>query len=182
MLHEVLRLEDLRPGRLGCSSRYGKRLAYTLTRTRADGAAQALNTATFVCVKLRTTYGLGKHTLVIYMNLDNALKMGRVLYFQSLLMMLGNSAVKISIALTLLRLSSQGTSKYSNFLWSSIVFLVLMTIGCGGSLLFQCISPISAAWDYAERSPPFGKGTAKCYSKSRMIQVSKNGDQSVLSI
>jgi hypothetical protein len=132
----------------------------------ADDATQALNTATFVCVVLRTTYGLGKHTLVIYTNLDNALKLGRVLYFQSLLMMLGNSAVKISIALTLLRLSSQRTSKYSYFLWGSIVFLVLMTLGCGGSLVFQCTGPVSAAWDYAERSPPFGKGTAKCYSKT----------------
>lgn len=42
-------------------------------------------------------------------------------------------------------------------------FLVIFTLACLGTLIFQCL-PVSAAWDFIQRPPPFGKGTAKCYS------------------
>jgi hypothetical protein len=100
------------------------------------------------------------------MNPGNLLKFQKVQYVQSLVMMLGISSVKISIALTLLRLSNQ--KFYSRFLWTSIVFLILMTLGCGGSLVWQCTNPVSAAWDYTKRPPPFGTGNAKCYSKPKI--------------
>ncbi|KFY74220.1 hypothetical protein V499_05718 [Pseudogymnoascus sp. VKM F-103] len=45
------------------------------------------------------------------------------------------------------------------------VFLVIFTLACIGTLIFQCI-PVSAAWDFAQRPPPFGTGNATCYSIS----------------
>ncbi|KAH7406684.1 hypothetical protein DE146DRAFT_399776 [Phaeosphaeria sp. MPI-PUGE-AT-0046c] len=125
--------------------------------------AMVLNTATFVCFKLRTDFGLGRHLLVLFMNPSHVLKFQKALYVQSLIMMVGISTVKISIALTLLRLSSERI--YTRVLWSTIVFLVIMTLGCGGSLVWQCL-PVAAAWDYSLRPPPFGTGSAKCYSTS----------------
>jgi hypothetical protein len=44
-----------------------------------------------------------------------------------------------------------------------MVFLVLMTIACAMTLIFQCL-PVEAAWDGRLRPPPFGTGTAKCYN------------------
>ncbi|OAL04682.1 hypothetical protein IQ06DRAFT_374056 [Phaeosphaeriaceae sp. SRC1lsM3a] len=123
--------------------------------------AMVLNTATFVCFKLRTDYGLGRHLLVLFMNPSNVFKFQKTLYVQSLIMMVGISTVKISIALTLLRLSSE--RMHTRILWSTIVFLIFMTLGCGGSLVWQCL-PVAAAWDYSLRPPPLGTGSAKCYS------------------
>lgn len=114
-----------------------------------------------MCFKLRTDYGLGRHIVVLYMNPANVLKFMKVQYVQALIMMVGISTVKISIALTLLRLANQKT--YSRILWGALIFIVLMTIGCGGSLVWQCL-PVAAAWDYSLRPPPFGTGNAQCYS------------------
>ncbi|KAJ4363969.1 hypothetical protein N0V83_009423 [Neocucurbitaria cava] len=75
--------------------------------------------------------------------------------------MVGISAVKISIAFCLLRLSVQRT--YARILYGSIIFIVLMTIACACTLIFQCL-PVAAAWDGTLRPPPFGTGHAKCYS------------------
>lgn len=96
------------------------------------------------------------------MNPSNVFKFQKTLYVQSLIMMVGISTVKISIALTLLRLSSE--RMHTRILWSTIVFLIFMTLGCGGSLVWQCL-PVAAAWDYSLRPPPLGTGSAKCYSQ-----------------
>ncbi|KAF1916615.1 hypothetical protein BDU57DRAFT_238510 [Ampelomyces quisqualis] len=125
------------------------------------GFAMILNAATFVCFKLRTDYGLGRHIVVLYMNPTNVLKFMKVQYVQALIMMVGISTVKMSIALTLLRLANQKT--YSRILWGALIFIVLMTLGCGGSLVWQCL-PVAAAWDYSLRPPPFGTGNARCYN------------------
>lgn len=76
-------------------------------------------------------------------------------------MMVGISLVKISIALTLLRLSVQRI--YNRTLWFALGFLVLMTVACAGTLIFQCL-PVQAAWEASLRPPPFGTGTARCYN------------------
>jgi hypothetical protein len=123
--------------------------------------AMVLNTATFVCFKLRTDYGLGRHTMVVYMDPVNFVKLSKTQYVQSIIYVIGLSTVKISIALTLLRLSFQQT--YTRILWSAICFLTLMTLACAGTLIFQCL-PVQAAWDLSLRPPPLGVGFAKCYS------------------
>lgn len=85
----------------------------------------------------------------------------KILYIHSIIIMVGISAVKISIAFFLLRLS---TSKiFHRFLYVVMVFIVLMTIACALTLILQCL-PVEAVWNVALRPAPFGTGTAKCYS------------------
>lgn len=96
---------------------------------------------------------------------------------------IGISLVKISVALFLLRLATRRA--YLWFLHSTIVFLILFTMACMGTLvstqrrncmnlglssvaniatqIFQC-NPVEAAWDYRLRPAPFGTGDAKCFS------------------
>ncbi|KAF2662041.1 hypothetical protein K491DRAFT_710453 [Lophiostoma macrostomum CBS 122681] len=118
-------------------------------------------TATFACFKLETDYGLGKHFMVMFMDPINYSNFAKILYIHSIVIMVGISTVKISIALFLLRLSTK--TPYSRFLYGVIVFIVCMTITCAMTLIFQCY-PIQATWDLSLRPPPFGTGTAKCYS------------------
>lgn len=115
----------------------------------------------FACFKIETDYGLGKHTLVMFMNPIMYMNFARVLYIHAILIMVGISTVKISIAFFLLRLSTR--TPYSRSLYGVIIFIVLMTITCAMTLIFQCL-PVEAAWDSRLRPPPFGTGDAKCYS------------------
>jgi hypothetical protein len=82
-------------------------------------------------------------------------------YIQALTWLFGISALKVSIALTLLRLSVQRS--YKRILYSTIVLVVLITTGCALTLILQCL-PVEAAWDMTKQPPPFGTGTARCYS------------------
>ena len=99
--------------------------------------------------------------LVLFMNPAKMVQLAKVQYVQAIIIMVGISAVKISIAFSLLRLSVQRV--YARVLYASIVFLVLMTIACALTLIFQCV-PVQAAWDGTLRPPPMGTGTAKCYN------------------
>ncbi|KAH7355703.1 hypothetical protein BKA66DRAFT_597566 [Pyrenochaeta sp. MPI-SDFR-AT-0127] len=121
--------------------------------------AMVMCAATFACFELRTDYGLGMHMEAI-----TAAKYEiylKIIYVQSIVVMVGVSAVKVSIAFCLLRLSVQRT--YARILYGSVVFIVLMTIACAGTLIFQCL-PVEAAWDLSIRPPPVGTGDAKCFS------------------
>lgn len=89
------------------------------------------------------------------------MKFAKVLYIHSIIIMVGISTVKISIAFFLLRLSTR--TPYSRFLYGVIVFIVMLTLACAGTLIFQCL-PVEATWDARLRPPPFGTGDAKCYS------------------
>jgi hypothetical protein len=94
-------------------------------------------------------------------NPEGYMQFTKVLYVHSIIVMVGISTVKISIAFFLLRLS---TSKpFHRFLYVVMVFIVLMTIACALTLILQCL-PVEAVWNMALRPPPFGFGTAKCYS------------------
>jgi hypothetical protein len=63
--------------------------------------------------------------------------------------------------ISLLRLSVQRS--YKRILYSTIVLVVLITTGCALTLILQCL-PVEAAWDMTKQPPPFGTGTARCYS------------------
>ena len=90
----------------------------------------------------------------------------KMLYIHSIIIMVGISSVKISIAFFLLRLTGIASrTPYSRFLYGVVAFIVLLTLGCAGSLIFQCL-PIEATWNYMLRQPPIGTGTAKCYSNT----------------
>jgi hypothetical protein len=82
-------------------------------------------------------------------------------YIQSIVIMVGISAVKVSIAFCLLRLSVQ--KWYTRILYGGTAFIVLMTTACAGTLILQCL-PVRASWDMSLRPPPYGTGHAKCYS------------------
>lgn len=49
--------------------------------------------------------------------------------------------MKVSIAFSLLRLSIQKT--YNRILYASIAFIVVLTLACAGTLIFQCL-PVQA--------------------------------------
>ncbi|KAF2708167.1 hypothetical protein K504DRAFT_534812 [Pleomassaria siparia CBS 279.74] len=117
--------------------------------------------ATFACFVLETQYGMGKHFMVLVADPTALKTVAHILYFHSLIIMIGVSIVKISIAYFLLRLSPRRSHQI--FLYGVIVFIVALTITCAMTLVFQCI-PVQAAWDASLRPPPFGTGTAKCYS------------------
>ena len=89
------------------------------------------------------------------------MRFARLLYIHAILVMVGISTVKISIAFFLLRLSTQ--AKYRRSLYGIMVFIVVMTFTCAMTLILQCI-PVEAAWDSRLRPAPFGTGRAKCYS------------------
>lgn len=106
-------------------------------------------------------------------------------FYHSLVVMIGISAVKISVGFFLLRVAGQtrfrkfiiGMLSEShpvwwprNQIWTLLladfysVFLILFTSACAGTLIFQCI-PVSAAWDLAERL------SAKCFSMHMFMSI-----------
>ncbi|KAJ4300007.1 hypothetical protein N0V90_005255 [Kalmusia sp. IMI 367209] len=87
----------------------------------------------------------------------------KVSYIHSILVMVGISCVKISIAFSLLRLTA--TKSQAHFLWGAVVFIVAITIASAGTLIFQCV-PVEAAWDSSLRPAPVGTGDAHCFSNT----------------
>lgn len=128
--------------------------------------AMIMATAVFVCFKLECDYGLGKHFFVLLSDPVMYMHFAKILYIHSILVMVGISLVKISIAFFLLRLTGIASkTPYSRFLYGVVGFIILMTLGCAASLIFQCL-PFEAIWNIALRPPPLGTGTAKCYSNT----------------
>ncbi|KAL9081248.1 MAG: hypothetical protein Q9157_000223 [Trypethelium eluteriae] len=109
--------------------------------------AMLLSCMLLVCFVEETKNGLGRHFIWNWVH--------------AILFVLSNSTLKISVAFFLMRITAR--THYHRFLWGVVIFIILFTIACFGTLLFQCI-PVSAAWDSSLRPPPFGHGTAKCYS------------------
>jgi hypothetical protein len=101
------------------------------------------------------------HTLALLMNPVKYMNLTRLIYIHSIVIMFGVSTVKISVALFLTRLSNN--KMHERFLYGVIAFICMYTIACAMTLIFQCL-PVEAAWDFRLRPPPFGTGTAKCYS------------------
>ncbi|KAF2675877.1 hypothetical protein K458DRAFT_482124 [Lentithecium fluviatile CBS 122367] len=128
--------------------------------------AMLLATACFICFKIEADYGLGKHFFVILADTAGYSKFAKVLYIHSIIIMVGISSVKISIAFFLLRLTGIASkTPYSRFLYGVIAFMVLLTLACAGTLIFQCL-PVEAIWNLPLRPPPFGTGDAVCYSNT----------------
>ncbi|KFX93213.1 hypothetical protein V490_04954 [Pseudogymnoascus sp. VKM F-3557] len=122
--------------------------------------AQVFSVAVLVCMILEVGKGVGRHSTdpVYLANFGTVIKIG---FFRGLFLVTGISLVKISVGLFLLRIV-EGTL-YKRIILGTIGFLVIFTLACLGTLIFQCL-PVSAAWDFAQRPPPFGTGNAKCYS------------------
>lgn len=86
-------------------------------------------------------------------------------YFHSLIIMVGISLVKISIACFLRRFVPN--KNYQRFLLGSIVFLVAFTLSCAGTLIFNCGLKPSANWNFALRAT----GEAKCFSNTTFTNI-----------
>ncbi|PYH92410.1 hypothetical protein BO71DRAFT_400571 [Aspergillus ellipticus CBS 707.79] len=94
-----------------------------------------------VCFVLEAQHGLGRFTKDISAQDEEILS--KVVYYHSIVVMVGLSLVKISLAVFLRRFSHNILSKA---LIGAIIFLVAFTIACGFTLIFQCV-PVAAAWD-----------------------------------
>lgn len=127
--------------------------------------AMVLSIVVLVCFVQETEHGLGKHAAVMVMDPVNYTKFSKWLYAHAIIVMVAVSAVKISIALFLMRLAQR--TRNVRFLWGTIVFLVMFTIACAGTLIFQC-TPVAAAWDYSLRAPI---GNAKCFSMTTFRNI-----------
>ncbi|PYH55234.1 uncharacterized protein BO96DRAFT_477834 [Aspergillus niger CBS 101883] len=98
-----------------------------------------------VCFVLEAQHGVGRFSKDITDEDEQVLS--KLVYYHSLIVMIGLSLVKISLAVFLRRFSS---SLLSKALVGSIIFLVAFTIACGLTLILQCI-PVAAAWDTSLR-------------------------------
>ncbi|KAI9712651.1 MAG: hypothetical protein M1820_001272 [Bogoriella megaspora] len=113
------------------------------------------------CFKEETMYGLGKHFFAAFSDMVAWEKFLVWQWVHSIIIMTANSTLKLSIAFFLMRITQR--THYRRLLWSVIVFIILFTIACFGTLLFQCVPP-QAAWRYVLRPPPLGHGNARCYN------------------
>ncbi|RMZ75160.1 hypothetical protein DV737_g5426, partial [Chaetothyriales sp. CBS 132003] len=100
--------------------------------------------------------GLGKHpSLISTPDWENFLHWR---FFHSLVIMVGISLVKISIAFFLRRFVP--SKNYQRFLAGNIIFLTAFMISCACTLIFNCGAKPEANWDFTLRTT----GEAKCFS------------------
>ncbi len=86
-------------------------------------------------------------------------------FFHSIIVMVGISLVKISIAFFLRRFVP--SKNYQRFLVGAIIFLVAFTLSCAGTLIFNCGTMVAANWNFALRVT----GGAKCFSNTTFTNI-----------
>ncbi len=86
-------------------------------------------------------------------------------FFHSIIIMIGISLVKISIAFFLRRFV-QGKN-YQRFLMGFIIFMVAFTISCAGTLIFNCQTHVNANWDFPLQAAP----GVHCFSKDTFTNI-----------
>lgn len=123
-------------------------------------ASMTFGVGVFVCFIGETSHGVGKHTKSI--SNDEMVKLLHWQYFHSLLVTIGISLIKISVAFFLLRLVPN--KAYKIFLWCMIAFLICFTIASEATIAFSC-TPIRASWDLSLAL------TAKCFSKNTFTAI-----------
>jgi len=126
-------------------------------------AAMLFAAGVFICFVEEVRLGVGHHTSAIFSDPVLSAQFSRILqvsWIHNLFNLAAIFFVKISVGLFLYRLV-QGTV-YKRFILSIMVFLLIFTLACLGTLVFQCL-PVRAIWE-VELQPPFGN--ARCYSIS----------------
>ncbi|TGZ76378.1 hypothetical protein EX30DRAFT_399299 [Ascodesmis nigricans] len=126
--------------------------------TMWGGLAFAL--ANMGCFIGKEPYGMGRHFSTITQAEYKEYR--HIQYFQSQTFVMALGFVKISTAFLLLRLAPQ--KKYRYFLWGMIIFMILFSLACMGTLIFNCW-PVNGAWDPAVRK------VAKCYSPATFTSI-----------
>ncbi|KAL2219938.1 hypothetical protein M432DRAFT_543888 [Thermoascus aurantiacus ATCC 26904] len=122
--------------------------------------AMACSFGVLGCFIGESRHGLGRYSQYITQNDQEILR--KYTFYHSLVVMIGISAVKISVGFFLLRVAGQ--TRFRKFIIGMLIFLILFTSACAGTLIFQCI-PVSAAWDLAERL------SAKCFSMHMFMSI-----------
>ncbi|EAW12395.1 uncharacterized protein ACLA_063640 [Aspergillus clavatus NRRL 1] len=113
------------------------------------------------CFIGETEHGLGHYSADI--GLNDRMPLNKYMFFHAIIIVTGISSVKISLGFFLLRFTSQN-KVLRKILIGTLIFLVIFTISCCLSIVFQCY-PVSAAWDFAQ------KQTATCYSMQTYLAV-----------
>ncbi|KAF4620180.1 hypothetical protein G7Y89_g14640 [Cudoniella acicularis] len=118
--------------------------------------ASLCSVSAFVFFVSEVNLGVGEHIENPHL-IANYTEVLHWTYHHGWIIVVGISSVKISIGFFLLRLVQKKWFKRCIVAW--IVFLVVFTLACLGTLIFQCI-PIEAAWDFSLRFDP----DSKCYN------------------
>ncbi|KAF7625447.1 hypothetical protein AFCA_007295 [Aspergillus flavus] len=85
------------------------------------------------------------------------------MFYHAIVIVLGISLVKVSLALFLLRFASPNKN-LKRFITGALVFLIIFTVACILTLIFQCL-PVRAAWDFSLRE------NARCYSMKTYLSI-----------
>ncbi|KAF2738970.1 hypothetical protein EJ04DRAFT_573411 [Polyplosphaeria fusca] len=101
--------------------------------------------------------GMGKHIFAIPP--ENIPRLIKWNFMVGLVAPMSVCFTKISISVFLLPLTMR--TRFRQFLWAVVVFLVIFTLFTFFTILFGCV-PVSANWDFTQRPPPLGIGHAKC--------------------
>ncbi|OQV06086.1 hypothetical protein CLAIMM_10717 [Cladophialophora immunda] len=127
-------------------------------------AAAICEIGVIVCFVGESNAGeLGRHPSLV--SLPDATLFSHWRFFHSIIIMVGISLVKISIAFFLRRFVPN--KNYQRFLLGCIVFLVAFTISCAGTLIFNCGTRVDANWNFALRV----NGQAKCFSNNTFTNI-----------
>ncbi|KAE8147840.1 hypothetical protein BDV25DRAFT_159470 [Aspergillus avenaceus] len=113
------------------------------------------------CFVGESHYGVGRFSK--HIGFEDLQKLSEWMYYHAIIIVLGISLVKVSLALFLLRFAAQ-----NKVLWrviiGALVFLIVFTIACILTLILQCI-PVEAAWNFAL------KESARCYSMDTYLAI-----------
>ncbi|MCJ1403806.1 hypothetical protein MMC11_007029, partial [Xylographa trunciseda] len=113
-----------------------------------------------ICFVGETQNGVGRHT--VFLTPANQEEISHWSFYHWVIVTIGISFVKLSIAFLLLRLVT--SVWYKRLLWATIAFLIAATLVAAMTLIFSCVPP-AANWD------PTLLPTAKCFSLSTFTAV-----------
>ncbi|KAK2789075.1 hypothetical protein FQN53_002629 [Emmonsiellopsis sp. PD_33] len=105
--------------------------------------AALCSVATLTTFVGETQNGLGRHFAAVMLEPDLMKPFGQYMFFNSIFL-----------------------SRWRKFIIFMIGFLVLFTLACLGTLIFQCL-PVSAAWDYGLRD----NGKTKCLTPNTYLHI-----------
>ncbi|OAG36316.1 hypothetical protein AYO21_09481 [Fonsecaea monophora] len=127
-------------------------------------AAAVCEVGVIVCFVGESNAGqLGRHPALV--SLPDSTLFSHWRFFHSIIIMVGISLVKISIAFFLRRFVL--SKNHQRFLLGCIVFLVAFTISCAGTLIFNCGTRVDANWNFGLRAT----GQAKCFSNNTFTNI-----------
>ncbi|KAL1998723.1 hypothetical protein VTN02DRAFT_5679 [Thermoascus thermophilus] len=138
--------------------------AWILTRFGPDDyimlVAMACSFAVLGCFAGESRHGLGRYNQ--YITQADQVMLRKYTFYHSIVVMVGISAVKMSVGFFLLRVAEQ--TRFRKLIIGMLIFLLPFTLACAGTLVFQC-TPVSAAWDLSRRP------SARCFSSHTFTSI-----------